>query len=182
MRLPAGADASSVAQNPAELARLATGGDDEAFAELVRRYQRRVYGYAWQHLRDSEEARDAAQEVFVKLYRGLRRYDPERPFDAWFWRLVANAVSDHAQRRVPVPLAPEDLPEPPSPPAALDLGLDEALAALSREQRTPLLLHYYAGLNLEEIAQTLQVTVPALKSRMHRTRAVLRQALTAAAG
>jgi len=53
------------------LARLATGGDDAAFEALIRRYQRRVHGFAYQHLHDPDEAQDLAQEIFVRLYRAL---------------------------------------------------------------------------------------------------------------
>src|SRR6516162_4835119 len=73
-----------------QLAQQATGGDLDAFEELIRRLQRRVYGFAYQHLRDIEEAHDLAQEIFVKLYRNLGRYDAERPFEPWFWKLAAN--------------------------------------------------------------------------------------------
>src|SRR2546427_650797 len=60
-----------------QLIRQATGGDLEAFEELVRRLQRRVYGFAYQHLRDLDEAHDLTQEIFVKLFRNLARYDAE---------------------------------------------------------------------------------------------------------
>src|SRR6266852_4620918 len=68
-----------------QLIRQATGGDVDAFEEVVRRLQRRVYGFAYQHLRDLDEAYDLTQEIFVKLYRNLARYDAERPFEPWFW-------------------------------------------------------------------------------------------------
>src|SRR5712691_9763099 len=77
------------AAGPAELARQATGGDLDAFEELVRRLQRRVYGFAYQHLGDAYEAQDLAQEVFVRLYRNLGRFDAARPFEPWFWKLAA---------------------------------------------------------------------------------------------
>ncbi|TMF79801.1 MAG: RNA polymerase sigma factor [Chloroflexi bacterium] len=84
---------SSQALAAAQLVRQATGGDLDAFEELLRRLQRRVYGFAYQHLRDVDEAHDLAQEIFVKLYRNLGRYDPERPFEPWFWKLAANTTS-----------------------------------------------------------------------------------------
>src|SRR5579885_2669976 len=68
----------------------ATGGDLDAFEELVRSLQRRVYGFAFQQLRDYDEAQDLTQEIFVKLYRNLDRYDPDRRFEPWFWKLAAN--------------------------------------------------------------------------------------------
>src|SRR5260370_8997811 len=73
-----------------QLIRQANGGDLDAFEELVRRLQRRVYGFAYQHLRDLDEAHDLTQEIFVKLFRNLARYATERPFHPWFWNLAAN--------------------------------------------------------------------------------------------
>lgn len=162
-----------------ELASRATGGDVDSFEALVRRYERRVFGYAWHHLHDAEEASDLAQEVFVKLFRGLSRYHPDRPFDAWFWRLVINATIDHAQHRLPIPT--DQVPEDPKTITQLgDSDLALALEALGPDHRTPLLLHYYAGLPVEEVARALGVSVSAVKSRMHRARGLLRRALTEA--
>jgi len=158
------------------LARAARGGDDEAFAELVARYQRRLLGFAYQQLRDPHEAQDLAQEVFVRLYRGLRRYDVERPFEPWFWRLAANVAVNYSRARSQGPDKAEALVELAAP-VRDDTDLAEALAELDPTARLPLLLHYYSGLSLEEVAGALAITVPAVKSRMHRARSLLRRAL-----
>src|ERR671933_2253126 len=97
------------------LARAACGGDLDAFEALVRRYQRRVYGLAYHHLRDPVEAQDLAQEVFVRLYRSLARFDPARPFEPWFWRLAANVAASYGRKRV---AAPAELPAGAVAPAA----------------------------------------------------------------
>src|SRR5579859_7878220 len=86
------------------LVRQATGGDLNAFEELVKRLQRQVYGFAYQHLRDRDEAHDLAQEIFVKLYRNLARYDADRPFEPWFWKLAANTTINYRRKRAPMPL------------------------------------------------------------------------------
>src|SRR5205807_516216 len=88
-----------------QLIRQASGGDLEAFEEVVRRMQRRVYGFAYQHLRDLDEAYDLTQEIFVKLYRNLARYDAERPFEPWFWKLAANTTINYRRKRAPARLA-----------------------------------------------------------------------------
>ncbi len=163
-----------------QLARQATGGDLDAFEELVRRMQRRVYGFAYQHLRDLDEAHDLTQEIFVKLYRNLARYDAERPFEPWFWKLAANTTINYRRKRVPTPtdqssdqgvaISASDFP-------AHDPALIDALAQLDPAYRLPILLHYYADLPLEQVAQSLSLTVPAIKSRLHRARALLRNSL-----
>src|SRR5438105_3134402 len=157
------------------LARAARGGDLDAFEALVRRYQRRVYALAFHHLRDTDEAQDLAQEVFVRLFRGLERYDPGRPFEPWFWRVAGNVAATYRRRR---PAAPVELPEWTAAGERADnLPLERALSDLSPDLRLPVLLHYYLDLPLDEIAIALGLSVSAVKSRLHRARAVLRRVL-----
>jgi RNA polymerase sigma-70 factor, ECF subfamily len=161
-----------------QLVEQATGGDLGAFEELVTRLQKRVYGFAYHHIRDAAEAHDLAQEIFVKLFRNLARYDPARPFEPWFWRLAANTSINYRRRRVPQPAEPaDDAIDPDSGRASHDPGLVEALAQLDPAYRLPVLLHYYADLSLEQVSLSLNLTVPAVKSRLHRARAQLRNTL-----
>ena len=175
--LPMSGAHNSEARPAALLVRQATGGDLDAFEELIRRLQRRVYGFAYQHLRDVDEAHDLAQEIFVKLYRNLGRYDHARPFEPWFWKLAANTSINYRRKHVPMPAeAPETAGLDPTLPLH-DPTLVEALAQLDPTYRLPVLLHYYADLSLEEVSQTLNLTIPAVKSRLHRARAQLRNSL-----
>src|SRR5690242_13306936 len=161
-----------------QLVRLAGGGDLDAFEQLILTLQRRVYGFAYQHLRDADEAHDLAQEIFVKLYRNLGRYDSERPFEPWFWKLAANTTINYRRRRVPLPSEPgEEAADPGATSQAHDPALVEALAQLDPSYRVPVLLHYYADLSLEQVAAALSLSVPAVKSRLHRARGVLRNSL-----
>jgi RNA polymerase sigma-70 factor, ECF subfamily len=161
-----------------QLVEQATGGDLGAFEELVTRLQKRVYGFAYHHIRDAAEAHDLAQEIFVKLFRNLGRYDPARPFEPWFWRLAANTSINYRRRRVPQPAEPaEEAIDPDSARASHDPGLVDALAQLDPAYRLPVLLHYYADLSLEQVSLSLNLTVPAVKSRLHRARAQLRNTL-----
>ena len=161
-----------------QLVEQATGGDLGAFEELVTRLQKRVYGFAYHHIRDAAEAHDLAQEIFVKLFRNLARYDPARPFEPWFWKLAANTSINYRRRRVPQPAEPaEEAADPDSGRASHDPGLVEALAQLDPAYRLPILLHYYADLSLEQVSLSLNLTVPAVKSRLHRARAQLRNTL-----
>jgi RNA polymerase sigma-70 factor (ECF subfamily) len=166
----------SSAMAAAQLVRQATGGDLGAFEELIRRLERRVYGFAYQHLRDHEEAHDLAQEIFVKLYRNLGRYDPERPFEPWFWKLAANTSINYRRKRVPMPLEPSE-ETAAAGVKAHDPALIDALSQLDPAYRLPILLHYYADLSLEQVSHSLNLTVAATKSRLHRARAQLRNTL-----
>jgi RNA polymerase sigma-70 factor, ECF subfamily len=161
-----------------QLVRQATGGDLEAFEELVRRLQRQVYGFAFQHLRDFAEAQDLTQEIFVKLYRNLARFDSTRPFEPWFWKLATNTTINYRRKRVPAPTDQElELTAEPADKTQHDPTLVDALAQLDPAYRLPILLHYYADLSLEQVAASLGVTLPAVKSRLHRARALLRNSL-----
>jgi len=175
-------DARASAALPAsQLVRQAAGGDLDAFEELIRKLQRRVYGFAYQHLRDPDEAHDLAQEIFVKFYRNLARYDAERPFDPWFWKLAANTAINYRRKRVPIPAEPTD--ETAGPEHQLpthDPALVDALNQLDPAYRMPILLHYYADLSLEQVGLSLNLSIPAIKSRLHRARAQLRNSLAEA--
>jgi RNA polymerase sigma-70 factor (ECF subfamily) len=163
-----------------QLVHNATGGDLDAFEELVRRLQRRVYGFAYHHLRDLDEAHDLTQEIFVKLYRNLARYDTARPFEPWFWKLAANTSINYRRKRVPVPTDQSPDHGVPTSETALpqhDPALIDALAQLDPAYRLPILLHYYADLSVEQVGQSLNLSIPAIKSRLHRARALLRNSL-----
>jgi RNA polymerase sigma-70 factor (ECF subfamily) len=176
--LPMTASREAAALQAALLVHEASGGDLKAFEELVRRLQRRVYGFAFQHLRDLDEAQDLTQEIFVKLYRNLHRFDHTRPFEPWFWKLAANTTINYRRRRVAIPTDRSvDSPDPGAEFAQHDPALVDALAQLDPSYRLPVLLHYYADLSLEQVALSLSLSIPAIKSRLHRARALLRNAL-----
>jgi RNA polymerase sigma-70 factor (ECF subfamily) len=180
--LPVSTSREAAALQAVQLVRAATGGDLEAFEELVRRMQRRVYGFSYQQLRDLDEAQDLAQEIFVKLYRNLDRFDQARPFEPWFWKLAANTAINYRRKRVAAPTdrSADDATAAREQPQH-DPALVEALAELDPSYRMPLLLHYYADLSLEQVAMSLSLSIPAIKSRLHRARALLRYALAESA-
>ena len=163
-----------------QLVQQATKGDLDAFEELVTRLQRRVYGFAYHHVRDRDEANDLSQEVFVKLYRNLGRFDTARPFEPWFWKLAANTAINYRRKRVPVPAEASEETVDPDAPATHDPVLVQALAQLDPAYRLPVLLHYYLDLSLEQVSLSLNLSIPAVKSRLHRARAQLRNSLAEA--
>src|SRR5258708_26008064 len=184
MYAQAGAEALAVTGTPearaaaaGQLIRQAAGGDLDAFEELIRRFQRRVYGFAYQHLRSPDEAHDPAQGIFVKIYRNLARYDAGRPFEPWFWKLAANTTINYRRKRVPMPTdqsADQATTGSEAGFPAHDPALIDALAQLDPAYRLPILLHYYADLPLVQLPQSLTLSVPAIQSRRLRARALLR--------
>lgn len=161
-------------------------GDALAWEELVRTYQGRVYGLALRYLKNPEEARDVAQEAFVRVYRGLDGFDGRRPFPGWLLLVTRNLCIDHVRRRAARPPV-DDVPvEPGSEPAASTPSAEDALDSRGRrgllyralDRLTPInreivLLKEIHGLSLEEVARALDIPVGTAKSRSCRARVEL---------
>jgi RNA polymerase sigma-70 factor (ECF subfamily) len=163
-------------------------GDLAAFEEVVRRYQRRVYGVALRIVRAHDTADDVAQEAFVRAWRALDRFDLGRPFGPWVCRIAANLAVNHVRSpRAREEGLPEGHAETPSADpnplgAVLDVEarrlLDEAVAGLSPEQRAVFVLRAVEEMSYEEIAGTLGVSPGTVMSRLFRARERLAKALT----
>ena len=167
-----------------ELVDRARDGDREAFAVLAGGAVDRLYGIARNILRDAELAEDATQETLVRAWRdlpGLR--DPER-FDAWLYRLLMNACADVGRRRrrwraeiTVVSTEPSELDR------VTELAdrdeLERGLRRLTDPQRSILVLSFYVGLPLNELAAALDIPVGTAKSRLHYAIDALRAALAA---
>ena len=164
----------------------ARGGEHDAFAVLTRAAIARLDAAARLILRDRELARDAVQEALIRAWRdlpGLR--DPER-FDAWLHRLTVHACLDIARRRRrrvhEVELTPIVAPfEADATGRVADRELlDDALRQLDPEWRAVVVLHYYLGMPLPDVASELGIPLGTAKSRLHRSLGVLRTTITEA--
>jgi len=158
-------------------------GDHDAFAVLVDVFVARLDAAARLILRDHELARDAVQDGFIKAWRGLPTLrDPDR-FEAWLRSLVARSCIDQLRRRgrrpIEVELTPIDGPSIGDTSASFadrEL-LDEILRRLPPDWRAVVVLRYYFDLTLPEIAQALRIPVGTAKSRLHRSIALMREAM-----
>jgi RNA polymerase sigma-70 factor (ECF subfamily) len=171
--------------NQRGLVERAREGDHDAFAELVDVSIVRLDAAARLVLRDPELARDAVQDTLIRVWRdlpGLR--DPDR-FDAWLHRLLINACLDLARRRrrrpIEVDLTPIDMPS--TPDLAGDLAnrelLDDALRRLEPRHRAVVVMHFFLGMPLHEVAASLSIPVGTAKSRLHYSLAALRATVVA---
>jgi RNA polymerase sigma-70 factor (ECF subfamily) len=168
------------------LRRLARG-DEAALAELIRRHQHRLYQLAYRLLRDPQEAEDALQEVFLKVYEHAHRFEPRATVSSWLNRITANhCLNRLRQRRPQESLDQEETPELPDPGAgpleALEVKelarrLEELLAALPENQRRALMLKRFAGLSYQEIAAEMHLSAPAVDGLLKRARQFLKKAL-----
>lgn len=164
-------------------AEAAGGGHDDAFAELVRRYQTRIYRYLARMVGCREEARDLTQETFLSAYRTLPRWQRRAPFRTWLFRIASNAAIDVLRRRrLHNPVSMDDTAEP----SAGAPGVEQVhhsgeryaffLRALHRVPdlyRQPLLLRELEGMSYSEIATLLDIAEGTVKSRIARARAQL---------
>jgi RNA polymerase sigma-70 factor, ECF subfamily len=163
-----------------ELVERARGGDHDAFAELAGAFVARLDAAARLILRDHELARDAVQEGFLSAWRGLPTLrDPDR-FEAWLHRLVfrscINVIRRRSRRPIEVELLPVDAPvigDVASVIADRDL-LDAALKQLQPEQRAVVVMHYYLGMPLPDVASALGIPIGTAKSRHHRSLQAMR--------
>jgi RNA polymerase sigma-70 factor (ECF subfamily) len=169
--------------SPEQALVLAAGqGDRAAFAALVAMYQRPVFSLCFRMLGNMSDAEDAAQETFLKAYRALARYDPERSFSTWLLSIAAHYCIDRIRRRPGRELSLDALPPWRSRPADVEdpersaIAADEAgriaglLQLLPPDYRAVLVLRYWHDLGYEEIAAVLGDTESAIKSRLHRAR------------
>jgi RNA polymerase sigma-70 factor (ECF subfamily) len=149
------------------------GGRVEAFDLIVERHQRAIYQLCFRFVRRHEDAADLTQEVFLRAYRGLRRFRGDATVATWLYRIGVNVCLNHvAARKMPeTPL--EDAPAlraPGSDPASSLLKEETgarvraAVARLPRKQRATLILRVYQDLSHREIAQALGTTVGAVKA------------------
>jgi RNA polymerase sigma-70 factor (ECF subfamily) len=161
-------------------------GDQNAFGRLVVAYQTPIYNLAYRMLGNKVEAEDAAQEAFLRAYTHLRSYDPNRPFRSWLFSIASHYCIDRLRRRRITWLPLEDeFAEPylmtsknPNPEAVTSRREQEEqiqglLDTLSPTDRAAITLRYWYDCSYEEIAEMLNLTVSAVKSRLHRARRAL---------
>jgi RNA polymerase sigma-70 factor (ECF subfamily) len=187
-----------------EALRRVAGGDAEAFAVVVEHHQERLLRLCRRLLGDAEEARDAAQEVFLKAYRGAAGYEPRGQVYTWLYRIAVNHCLNRLRRRRVVRFLPwsgaaggeaADAEAPPFDPPSEAPGPEDELAARQRwrrvrravavlpdNQRAVLVLVRWEGLSYREAAEVLGISVGAVESRLVRAMRNLGAALGPEAG
>ncbi len=176
-------------------------GDASAMDELVRSHQTRVYNFAMRMCRNVEDAKDILQETFRGMVRSIREFRGESKFTTWLYRIAANAGLKKRRRGVHDPSPEQELsldelmPRPDAegrrPEIAdwsedaeqallrgeLSQQMEAAIDRLPREYKIVLVLRDVEGFSAEETAEMLKLSVPAVKSRLHRARVFVRQDL-----
>jgi RNA polymerase sigma-70 factor (ECF subfamily) len=175
-------DGRRMGRSDEELVEACQAGESSAFDLLVARWEDKIRGAAYRLLGSEEEARDAAQEAFLKAYRALPDFKGEARFSSWLYQITVNLCRDRLRRRKGRNLVSLDALEDAGPvvaaraPGALDLveqldlrrAVRRAIEALSEEQREVVILKEYQGLTFLEIAQALELPVSTVKTRLYR--------------
>jgi len=179
-----------------ELVRSVLAGDRDRFGKLVERYQTRLVNYLFRIVRSLDDAHDLAQEVFIRVYQALDRYDSQYRFSTWLFRVAQNAAIDVLRKRrvqlVPISRRQDDSGDPapdfdlpadePSALTALegverDAEVRRAIDALPWEYRELILLRHYGELAYEEIADLKAMPLGTVKNKLFRARQMLKQHL-----
>ncbi|MEZ4734732.1 MAG: sigma-70 family RNA polymerase sigma factor [Caldilineaceae bacterium] len=162
--------------------REAQAGNKQAFSRLVEAYQRPVYNLTYRMLGSPEEAEDAAQETFLRAYSRLDQYDVNHKFSTWIFSIANHHCIDRLRKRRAKYVSIDENPvlqnlehEAPQPEEDLlsqemAAELQKLLGKLDPDYRTPLILRYWEDCSYEEIAETMGLTVSAVKSRLFRAR------------
>lgn len=187
----------------ARLVRSFREGNDEAFSRLVSKYQDPLYSIVYRMVGEREEARDIAQEAFVKAYRGIDTFDPGRPFRSWLLSIGTHTAIDHLRRGPGVKDVSIDAAfssgagedreatgagaEPPDPRAydpedvtvARDVQeiVQEAVCRLPDNYRAVIVLHHLEGMTFGEVGEVMGVPRNTAKTWAHRARGMLCEAL-----
>ncbi|WP_375269684.1 RNA polymerase sigma factor [Phenylobacterium sp.] len=178
----------------AELAARALGGDDRAFAVLVRRHKNGLYGFVRRYVGDGDPAVEIIQETFVAAWLALRRYDSSRPFAVWLRAIALNKCRDRARRATVRRLVfgdrDPDAPEvqrqaDPMPDAEATMlqrqrltRLERAISRLPPKLKEPLLLTYFEEMSQQQAADLLGVSVKTVETRIYRARRRLAELLS----
>lgn len=180
----------------ADLVRRVLSGEEALFGVLVRRYQSRVVAHVARMVGSREDALDLAQEIFLKVFQALDRYNPEFKFSTWLFRIAGNAAIDHLRKRRPRTVSLE-VPDAESRTGVSAIehespGLDpygelrnlqrgeaisRAIADLPLEFRELITLRHFAGLSYEEIARAKNMPLGTVKNKLFRARVVLKERL-----
>ncbi len=173
----------------------AKSGDKKAMAELVKNYEKTVYNFSFKICRDPERAENTMQETFLSMVKSLHQFDGKSKLSTWLYRIVANHCLMEARKKkhdffsidnddslydnnyaadwdsIPVNVVEND---------ELKIILDKAIEKLSPEYRIVFMLRDVEGLSTEETGKITDLSVPAVKSRLHRARAFLRKEINKA--
>jgi RNA polymerase sigma-70 factor (ECF subfamily) len=178
---PEAATAEAIAFDEQALLSRCRDGQNEAFADLVRKYQDRIYNLIFRMTGVAEDAEELAQEVFLKAFENIRTFRGGSRFYTWLFRIAKNVAISHGRRKE-AQTADLAAQREADPPAAAQAGetaqrVAAALSELDEEFRVVAILRDFEDMDYHDIAEVLELPVGTVKSRLHRARLMLRDKL-----
>ena len=164
-------------------------GDDSAFTQIVEAFQTPVFNLCYRMLGDAKEAEDAAQETFLRAHQAISKYDSSRSFGTWLLSIAAHyCIDQQRKRKLPITdideyleetAADRNIPNPESVAIEKERHsqIQKFLLTLPEFDRAAIILRYWYEYSEEEICQTLDISISAVKSRLHRARRKLAKIL-----
>jgi len=180
------------AETDEQLVRKSQQDDERAFGELVSRYESKVYSLALKMVRNPEDAEDVLQDTFLRAYRGIKSFKGNSTFSTWIYRITANSALMRLRKRQLPTVSIDDADEREAPINIADwapgpveqmlnqetqAAMTEAIEALPPEFRQVFVLRDIEELSNAEVAEILDLSVAAVKSRLHRARLKVRNRL-----
>lgn len=162
-------------------------GDKEVFSELVTRYKKLIYNVIYNIINNKEEVYDIAQEVFIRIYKALDKYDPSYKFSTWSVKIATNYCLDVVRKKkidtMPIDEAigvSSDIDTPESSYIKKELSerINDELSKLPEKYRLPLIMYHKNGLSYEEMTQVLNEPMSIIKNRLFRARQMLKEKLS----
>ncbi len=165
---------AKMAVSDAQLLARAKSGDDTAFNDLVCRHQNFIYRTALSYLHESEAAKDAVQEVFVKAYQGLPYFQSDSQFSTWLYKICKNYCLNQQRRQKLENETEPVISSKNEMDLSLKLRLKKMVNSLNEEYREIIILRYYQDLKYDQIARLLDIPISTVKIRLFRAKAELR--------
>lgn len=171
-----------------EIIQLCLKGDQDAFEGLVNRYKKLIYTIVYRILNDKEEANDIAQEVFIKLFLSLDKYNPEYKFSTWSAKVATNLCLDKLRKKKIDIMSVDDMVYEPGDEENPEttylrneraMKIEKAIQSLPEKYKIPIILFHQQGFSYDEICKVLDEPLSIVKNRLHRARHMLRDKLYA---
>jgi RNA polymerase sigma-70 factor, ECF subfamily len=175
--------------NDKEIIQKYLAGDEKSLEFLIQKYLKPIYGFVYKNVGDTATAEDVTQEVFVKVWKNLKKFDPKKEFKPWLFQIAKNASIDYLRKKKTIPFSKFENKQgqnvltetmADSSPDLLELlnnkkALAEVMESLSPEDKKLINLRHNEGLGFKEIADILQESINTTKSRYRRTILKLRK-------
>jgi RNA polymerase sigma-70 factor (ECF subfamily) len=163
-------------------------GDEQAFEQLVHKYQQAVFSTIYRYVGNSEDVQDLAQEIFMKVWRSAAKFKHKSKFSTWLYRIIANHCINYRRKNIHRHASLDEMAEQGQTPDALIVEPDwkqkrevdlvrKAVAELPERQRIALILAQFEGRSYKEIADIMKVSVSSVESLLFRARSALKDKL-----